>query len=682
MTITEAIALINADTNLHHAIVHGPASGTGSTVDLGGSITVPTIAKAISDLTAAIIAGNANGYVAVCANAAARALLVPEQVNQLLIQADTKAIYYASSTSMGAWVFHPVQDAANDAATAVAAVASLTSSLAGKMSGTDYVGGSATGVVRTTERWKLVLDFLTDNAHSSPHTLVVENGTTAIRPLLQNHRAVDIVDGENYHTAIANTSRRCFGVGTNFAFVGSPRRLVSWGAQTKGGILASGIVGSQSFHARSTIAVQQPDRELPDFDPDTLYTDEGQVVQVISQGAVTVARTADGLILVAGANASGVKAIFGSGVDKLQSVFMPIYFNNSGSNQPIVAMDVQDSTIGTTNATAVFADNLDNVWLLTNNPSNAGYGNSLSGAINTPVKLNPGFGSWAGKLVQKIRCDCTGNIYVLFTDGTLWAGGGSNATGHLGTGSTGAVLNPIQIETDVDDFEVSGQEAGTTLSLWILRGTTLLGAGYNANGQLGQSSGPTANKTSFVTVDTDVEFVRLGGTDNVTVIYRKEDGSYWGLGRNTDGQFGTGATATINSAPVELVDLRALVEANDDLLDLCVSGFNGKIAVCALCNNGKAFTAGNNTDGVLANGTTAATHTWKQVLWSPREQTGEKLVDVCSAFGPSSGPAFTWRTSHGRILQAGPADKGFSTGVTPPSTYNTLIASPVQFGTV
>lgn len=678
MTVQEAIALLSADTELLHDVVHG---GVGDTVTTEGG-PVPSVAKAISDLAAAIIAGNANGYVAVCADNAARALLVPEQIGQLLIQIDTKDLYYAPTTAMGSWTKHPVQDAADDAAEALDAVATLTASLAAKMTSATYVGGAAAGIVRTSERISAIVNFIAANANSSLHTLGIEDGTMSVVPMLQNHRAVDLVDGTAYHSDIANTCRRCYSLGANFAFVNTPRRLVSWGYQVKGGILGSGIVGTQSFHSRATIAKQQPDRELPGFDPAGLYTAEGQIVQVISQGAVTVVRTEDGLVLVSGCNGQGVKAIFGSGVDKLQSVLMPIYFNSGDVNQPIRLMDVQDSTSVTTAATAVFVDETENIWILTNNPANAGYGNGLSGAINTPVKLNAGYPAWDGKIVQKVRCDCTGNIYILFTDGQLYAGGGSNATGHLGTGSTGAVLNPIQIATDVDDFDVSGQEAGTTLSLWILTGGDLKGAGYNANGQLGQASGPTANKTSFVTVFEDVEFVRLGGTDNVTVIFRDTAGTYRGLGRNTDGIFGENASATVNSTPVVLAALTLLISDNGGLVDICISGFNGKHAACVLCANGKAFTAGNNTDGILADGTTVSKDEWQEVLWSPREGTGEKIVDVCSALSPNSGPAFTWRTNHGRVLQAGPADKGFSTGITPQAVYNQLVASPVQLGTL
>src|SRR5687768_10538304 len=92
--IQAAIDLLETDTELLHDIVHGPSSGAGSTVATESGA-VPTVAKCIADIAVAIITGYAAGFVAVAANAAARALVTPAQLSQLLIQTDTKAIYYS-----------------------------------------------------------------------------------------------------------------------------------------------------------------------------------------------------------------------------------------------------------------------------------------------------------------------------------------------------------------------------------------------------------------------------------------------------------------------------------------------------------------------------------------------------------------------------------------------------------
>lgn len=675
--LEEAIQQITTDSDLYHDITHGPAAGPGSTVMLESG-PCPTILKAISDLTAAIIAGNANGYVATWADNAARALLVPEQVGQLGIQLDTKDIYYAPTTAMGSWIKHPVQDAADDAAAALAAVAALTADLAGKMSTADYVGGAAAGIVRTAERLQAVAAFIVANGTSALNMYGVENGVADLYPVLQNHRCVALSDGFTNHTTVSNTSRRAQGVGCAFAMVNSPRRLVSWGAQNKAGILGSGTSGTQSQFPRPAIARQQPDRNLPGFNPAALFTAAGMVAEVSSQGAATMIRTVDGLIMTAGAVGQGVRPLFGSGVDKTQSMFMPIYFDSLGVNQTIRMFDCQDLVAGTNQSMAIFCDDTDKLWILTTNAQNAGYGMGYSGDKLTPAPVTNG--AWAGKIVQKVRCDPSGGMFVLFTDGELWGGGGNNTTGYLGTGGTGNVLNPTQLATAVDDFELTGQEGGASQALWLWTGGDLKAAGYNGNGQLGQ--GNTTNKSNFVTVLADAEKVWLGGTNNITVIIRDGSGDYWGLGRNADGGFGQGTSATTNHTPVELTNMKAIIDANGGLLDLTISGYQNKHSVCIVCNNGKAFAAGNNTDGVLGNGTTASTSTFTEVLWSPRDVT-EKIVDCSSAVGPNGGPAFTWRTNHGRILQAGAGKQGFATGLTPADTnYNVLVAAPVQLGTL
>lgn len=52
-----AVAKVTADSTTLHSIVHGPASGTGSTVTTEGG-DVKTVAKAIADLEAAYTAAN------------------------------------------------------------------------------------------------------------------------------------------------------------------------------------------------------------------------------------------------------------------------------------------------------------------------------------------------------------------------------------------------------------------------------------------------------------------------------------------------------------------------------------------------------------------------------------------------------------------------------------------------
>jgi alpha-tubulin suppressor-like RCC1 family protein len=677
-SLEEAIDLVIADGALWHSILHGPASGAGSTITTDNG-PVPSVAKAIADLTAAIVVGNASGFVEKAADEAARLLVTPAQAFQLLIQQDTKAIYYAPTTVMGSWVIHPIMAAAEDAADAVAAVEALELIVAEQMATDDYVGGAATGVVRTAERIQALAAKLTAAPDATTHFHGTANDAIILRPALVPMPVTGLVDGVDNHSALANTSRLCTPAGTGFVLVGSPKRVVSWGAQVKAGILGSQCEGTVSHFPRFAHYAQQVDRVLPNFDKASLLTTVGQVVQIISQTASTMIRTADGLILVAGAITSGVKAIFGSGVDKTQKSFMPIFFDLTGANQIITQCDLREAIGNNTNATAIFVDDNEQIWLLTDNPQNAGYGNSLSGAQNTPVRLNPGYAGWAALVVQKVRCDASGGIYILFNNGDLWAGGGSNSTGLLGTGSTGNLLNPIQIASGVADFDVSGDVA-SSLALWILDTDGVLkAAGYNANGQMNQ--GNTTNKLSFVTVKEDVDLVRLGGSATVSVIYRDTDGVWYGNGLNTHGCFGQGASAATNHTAVTLTSLATLLSDNDDLVELCIAGYSALHATAVVCGNGKAFTAGNNTDGALSNGLLANANTWQEVLWAPLDK-WEKIVDVSAGVGVSGGPSFVFLTNYGRALLAGTTTSGYATGVSPTAATTITQSLPIQLNHV
>lgn len=680
--IATATAQLVADAAKLHLILHG--ADTVSVPTEGGD--VPSIAKLQALIAEQLVTGHASGFVAVVANSAARDLATPTQVDQLLIQSDTKKIYYGTATTPGSWTLHPFQTIADEVSDALTTVSDFGTALGDKMNTDTFVGGEATGIVRTADRLSVIAAFIAANGTSALNVLGVENGVVGVFPLLSNNRAVALVDGVPNHTALANTSRRAQAIGANFVFLNNPRRLVSWGFQggIGVGILGSGISQTESYYPRAVLSRQQPDREFPDFDHNSIHTTAGNIVKVSSQNSSTMALTANGTILVSGAVSQGVRPLFGSGIDKTQTTLMPVFFNVGGVNKAIRLFDVQDSTT-VKHSTAIFVDETEGIWIVTTNPNGAGYGNSLVGAQNIPVKLNAGYSAWSGKIVKKIRCDVTGNIYILFTDGNLYAGGGKNTTGQLNTGGTGALLNPAQIANGVEDFEVSGQEYDTVLSLFVLQGTTLKGAGYNNNGQLGQTGGTSAqniaNKLSFVTISTDVDMVRIGGTDNTTVIFRKTDGTFYGTGRNTDGCLGQGVSVTITNAALSLTNLNDLVDDNDGLVNLVISGYNGKHSSAVVCTNGKAFTAGNNTDGCLANGTLVSTNSWQEILWSPRDAS-EKIVDVSACVGPSSGPGFTWLTNHGRILMAGSTNYGFANGVKPSVAYSVTVASPVQFGTL
>lgn len=675
--IQSAAQKAKADSDTYHAIVHGGPTAMIQT-DNGP---VPSVARVLNQIAAQLVSGYAGGFVVVAANEAARLVATPAQAGQLLLQLDTKAIYYAPTAVMGSWVFHPVQEAQAAAQAATTAVANLTTAVGARMVTAAYVGPGAGGVVRTAEQVLPVHNFGIANAGAALHVYGVENGIVGVYPAALPNGAGSLVDGVNKRTPCYNTARRCLSPGTNFALLGVPRRLVSWGRQAEIGVLASGVQGAQSDFPRAVVARQQDDRPFPAFSNRSINTVQGQIEDVCSQGAITVALTADGLVLAAGAPTKGVRPLFGSGIDKRQDVFMPILFDSGGGvHAPIKMFDVVDSVASTKHSTGIFVDDGDGVWLLGTNQKNAGYGNGLVGEQKTPVMISAGYSTWSTRVVKKVRCDTSGNVYILFMDGELWAGGGANVAGQLGTGATAPILNPVQIQTEVTDFDVSGHGAEANLALWILKEGRLYGAGFNAYGQLGRSN--YTNSANFVDVaGRDVDLIRIGGTANVTVIYRDVNGTFYGVGQNTAGVFGQGSAAQKNHTPVILTNLTTLVSDNGGLVDLCISGYADKHAATVVCQNGKAFAAGDNTDGALGYGKTGNATTWQEVLWSPID-VNEKIVDASAAVGPSNGPAFAWRTNQGRVLQAGSGAFGFVSGMSPAVPYISLTATPVQLGGV
>lgn len=112
------------------AILNGTALETVET-DNGD---LPTLAKLISDLSTQITTGFEAGFVVVVADAAARASATPAQAFQLLIQGDTKALYYAPNTTTGSWTIHPLMATLTDAA----AISALTTTVNGKMASATY----------------------------------------------------------------------------------------------------------------------------------------------------------------------------------------------------------------------------------------------------------------------------------------------------------------------------------------------------------------------------------------------------------------------------------------------------------------------------------------------------------------------------------------------------------------
>lgn len=129
-------------------------------------------------------------------------------------------------------------------------------------------------------------------------------------------------------------------------------------------------------------------------------------------------------------------------------------------------------------------------------------------------------------------------------------------------------------------------EAGSHHSFVLLEDGTLLGAGYNSNGQLGDGSRITRKEPVMVTKG--VLAVSAGGGHTMVI---DADGGLWGMGGNFEGQLGDGSLYS-RTSPVKVMDRVARVSA----------GGSHTLVVDA---DGNLWSMGNNEDGQLGDGTTA-----------------------------------------------------------------------------
>lgn len=116
----------------------------------------------------------------------------------------------------------------------------------------------------------------------------------------------------------------------------------------------------------------------------------------------------------------------------------------------------------------------------------------------------------------------------------LWAVGGSNDFGQLGTGNTNKVLSPIQIGSDFDWARVTAHGYNTFA---IKTNGTLWGWGSNYAGNLGV--GDRSIRLTPTQIGTDNDWVDVGVGYSKTFGLKK-DGTAWMWGYNYRDSFGIG----------------------------------------------------------------------------------------------------------------------------------------------
>jgi alpha-tubulin suppressor-like RCC1 family protein len=183
------------------------------------------------------------------------------------------------------------------------------------------------------------------------------------------------------------------------------------------------------------------------------------------------------------------------------------------------------------------------LWAVGNN-SNGQLGTGSTTDRYLPVKI-------AGDVIEARAGD--GHTLFITADRKLW-GMGANRYGQLGLGASQLdVLSPVVIATGVSTAAAGGwNQASEYHSVFAKTDGSVLAMGKNNNGQLG-SGGKTDRLTPTVVSD---RALQVDASQSVSLIV-KNDGSLWGMGSNGFGQLGVqpnlDQTAPVRITPTDVV---------------------------------------------------------------------------------------------------------------------------------
>ncbi|MBJ6362770.1 fibronectin type III domain-containing protein [Paenibacillus sp. GCM10012307] len=210
--------------------------------------------------------------------------------------------------------------------------------------------------------------------------------------------------------------------------------------------------------------------------------------------------------------------------------------NYSALNELPNLSNVKEISANTSSAFALLNDGTVKAW---------GSNSCTLGAINSTSASPVTFPQLEG--IKRIAVG--GNFAAALTEGGTVVTWGCNNYGQLGLGNTSNSVYPKTIPnlSDVADIAV-----GTDFMLAKMKDGTVKSWGNFSNGQLGIGT-ITASQTSPKEVAglTNVKAITVGSNFSFAVLV---DGSVMGWGYNLNGQLGTGTTSTVNS-PAKITDL-------------------------------------------------------------------------------------------------------------------------------
>ena len=184
---------------------------------------------------------------------------------------------------------------------------------------------------------------------------------------------------------------------------------------------------------------------------------------------------------------------------------------------------------------------------------------------------------------------------------------GENYDGELGNGKTDSTIVPICI-SDIEGNELKGKNIVDIVKSGFFKvalddNGKVYTWGSNVGGQLGNG---TENDSSVPICISDTENSVLKGkniknisANGYTVCAIDDNGKVYTWGDNERGQLGNG-TKNDSSVPICISDTENSVLKGKNIKNISANGYT----VCAIDDNGKVYTWGKNNYGQLGNGTT------------------------------------------------------------------------------
>ena len=200
-------------------------------------------------------------------------------------------------------------------------------------------------------------------------------------------------------------------------------------------------------------------------------------------------------------------------------------------------------------------------------------------------------------------------------DGGLYSWGANNANGFLGNGNTSPQYTPAPLALGNSTSAVTSIVQSTGLNYaYALKGGGLFYWGLNTSGQSGNgtTTSPVTSPFEVFSAGSGVSDVLISshsGTGTSTTACAIKNGSLWCWGNNAYGQVGDGTVTSPRTSPYEVA-----VGGSTNNVTAVKSSLSGtstifqRASTCAL-KNGALYCWGDNSNGQLGKGNTAADYT-------------------------------------------------------------------------